>query len=279
MPLNRANIRRQRTEGKGHKEINLSHPINLVGKVALVTGGSNDIGKAICCTLAGAGASVIIHYHKNKVAAEKTRRNITSSGGAAVTCGADIADENSTESIFKFITKRFGRLDILVNNAHLPITRSFFHEVTWEEYQEQIDVMVKGTFYCSKEAVSIMSGEGSGSIINILTSQIDHPVKGYSSYVTASSALVGFTRNLAVEAGDKGIRVNMIAPGFVLTGHTPHAPAHVQEAIKRSTPLGRLATPDDVAKAVLFFASDLSSFITGSYLVVDGGYSLSGRAQ
>jgi len=251
----------------------------LAGKIALVTAGSNDSGEAICHSLSESGAKVIIHYFKNKDRADKTCNEINSSGGSAVSWGADISDEGSVESLFKFIKDRFGRLDILVNNAHLPITRSFFHEVTWEEYQEQIDVMVKGTFYCSKEAVSIMSGQGSGSIINILTSQIDHPVKGYSSYVTASSALVGFTRNLAVEAGDKGIRVNMIAPGFVLTGHTPHAPLHVQEAIKRSTPLGRLATPDDVAKAVLFFASDLSSFITGSYLVVDGGYSLSGRAQ
>ena len=122
-----------------------------------------------------------------------------------------------------------------------------------------------------------MTENGGGSIINLITSQVDHPVKGYSSFITAASALTGFTKNLAVEAGEKGIRVNMIAPGFVLTGHTPYAPQHVQDAIAKATPMGRLATPDDIAKGVLFLASDLSRFITGQSLVIDGGYSLSGK--
>ena len=251
--------------------------IDLKSKVALVTGGSNDVGQAICHTLAGAGATVIIHYYKNKDRGEKTCREIESAGGTAVSYGADVSDNSSVGSLFRFIKDKFGRLDILLNNAHLPITRNLFLDVNWEEHQEQIDVMLKGTFYCSQEAVSIMAKHGHGSIINILTTQIDHPVKGYSSYITASSALVGFTRNLAVEMGCKGIRVNMVVPGFVLTGHTPGAPAHVQEAIARSTPLGRLATPEDIAKVALFFASDLSGFITGSYLVADGGYNLSGK--
>ena len=251
--------------------------INLKGKVALVTGGSNDTGKVICHALSGAGATVVIHFHKNRVSAEKTCKEITSGGGIAVTYCADISDKNSVDLLFKFIRDRFGRLDILVNNAHQPITRSFFSDMTWEEHQGQMDVMVKGTFYCTQGGIPIMSEHGGGSIINILTTQIDQPVRGYSSYVTASSALVGFTRNLAVEMGGKGIRANMIVPGFVLTGHTPGASAHVLEVIARSTPLGRLATPEDIAKAVLFFASNLSEFITGSYLVIDGGYSLSGR--
>lgn len=248
--------------------------INLKGKVALITGGSNDVGEAICRGLAGADASVIIHYYKNRTGAEKTCKAITSEGGRAAIYGVDIADKNSVVSLFKFVKERFGRLDILVNNAHLPITRCFFEDATWEEHQEQIDVMVRGTFYCCREAVPLMSEQGCGSVVNILTSQIDHPVKGYSSLVTAASALTGFSRNLAVEMGNKGIRVNMIAPGFVLTGHTPHAPVHVQEAIAKATPLGRLATPEDIAKAVLFFASDLSGFITGAYLTVNGGYHL-----
>ena len=249
--------------------------INLKGKTALVTGGSNDLGKAICRILAEAGAAVILHYYKNKNEAEKTCREINEMGGTAIACGADISDKGSVDLLFQFIQERFARLDILVNNAHLPITRNFIPDVSWEEHQGQIDVMLKGTFYCSKESVAIMGKQGGGSIINILTSQIDHPVRGYSSYVTAASALVGFTRNLAVEAGGNGIRVNMIAPGFVLTEYTPHAPAHVQEAIAKTTPLGRLATPEDIANAVLFFASDLSRFITGSYLVVNGGHYLS----
>lgn len=248
--------------------------VDLKGRIALITGGSNDTGRAICTVLSAAGASVIIHYHKDKGGAEKTCRDIASGGGTAVTYGGDLSDKDFVDSLFRFIKDKFGRLDILVNNAHLPITRSFFPEVTWEEHQDQIDVMVKGTFYCSQKAIPLMSEQGQGSIINIITTQIDRPVRGYSSYVTAASAIVGFTRNLAVEVGSAGIRVNMVAPGFVLTGHTPNAPAHVQEAIAKATPLGRLATPEDIARAVLFFASDLSAFITGSYFVVDGGYHL-----
>lgn len=267
-----------------------SNLLDLRGKTALVTGGSNETGVVICKTLASAGASVIIHYNKNREIAEQTCKDIISSGGTAVAYGADFSEDESIDPLFSFIKEKFNRLDILVNNAHLPLKRTFIKDITWEEHQEQIDVMVKGTFYCSKKAIEMMSElhppipplsngglRGGGSIINIFTSQTEHPVSGYSSYVTAASALTGFTRSLAVEAGAKGIRVNIIAPNFVLTSHTPNAPQHVHEAIIKSTPLGRLATPDDIAKAVLFFASDLSEFLTGCYLVVDGGYRLSGR--
>lgn len=250
--------------------------INLKGKTALVTGGSTETGAAICHALASAGASVIIHYNKNREIAEQACKDIISSGGTAVAYGADFSIEDSIALLFNFIKERFNRLDVLVNNAHLPLKRTFFKEITWEEHQEQIDIMVKGAFCCSKKAVEILSEQRGGSIINILTSQTVHPVSGYSSYVTAASALAGLSRSLAAEAGSKGIRVNMIAPNFILTSHTPNAPQHVHESIIKSTPLGRLATPNDIAKAVLFFASDMSEFITGCYLVIDGGYSISG---
>ncbi|MEK6714101.1 MAG: SDR family oxidoreductase, partial [Nitrospirota bacterium] len=231
--------------------------IDLTGKVTLVTGGSNDTGAAICKVLAEAGSSVVIQYFKNREKADKVCEYIGSQGGIAANCFVDLSDKASIDELFSFIRNRFNRIDILVNNAHLPITRSFITEVEWEEHQEQIDVMVKGTFYCSKKAVSMMRENSSGSIVNLITTQVEHPVKGYSSFITSASALVGFTKNLAVEAGEKGIRVNMIAPGFVLTRHTPYAPSHVQDAIAKATPLGRLATPDDIARGVLFFASDL----------------------
>lgn len=253
------------------------NPINLKGRAALVTGGSSDIGRAVCYALAGAGASVIIHYNKNRESAEKICNDIVSGDGIAAVYGADMSDECSVDSLFRFIKTEFGRLDILVNNVHSLIKRTFLKEISWTEHQEQINVMVKGVFQCSKNAVTMMSEQGKGSIINILTAQTEHPVSGYSSYVTAASALAGFTRSLALEAGEKGIRVNIIAPNFILTSRTPQVPEHVQDAFIKATPLGRLATPEDLAKAALFFASDLSEFITGSYLVIDGGYGLSGR--
>ncbi|MEK6538511.1 MAG: SDR family NAD(P)-dependent oxidoreductase, partial [Nitrospirota bacterium] len=153
--------------------------IDLTGKVTLVTGGSNDTGAAICKVLAEAGSSVVIQYFKNREKADKVCEYIGSQGGIAANCFVDLSDKASINELFSFIRNKFNRLDILVNNAHLPITRSFFSEVTWEEHQEQIDVMVKGTFYCSKKAVSMMVENGGGSIINLITSQVDHPVKGY----------------------------------------------------------------------------------------------------
>ncbi|MEK6584174.1 MAG: SDR family NAD(P)-dependent oxidoreductase, partial [Nitrospirota bacterium] len=174
--------------------------IDLTGKVALVTGGSNDTGAAICRVLAEAGSSVVIQYFKNREKADKVCEYIGSQGGIAANCFVDLSDKASIDELFSFIRNRFNRLDILVNNAHLPITRSFITEVEWEEHQEQIDVMVKGTFYCSKKAVSMMRENNSGSIVNLITTQVEHPVKGYSSFITAASALVGFTKSLAVEA-------------------------------------------------------------------------------
>src|SRR3989304_5349380 len=211
--------------------------IDLTGKAALVTGGRNDTGAAICRILAEAGSSVVIQYYKNRDKADKVCGYIGLQGSIAANCFVDLSDKASIDELFSFIKDKFGRLDILVNNAPLPITRSFFSEVSWEEHQEQIDVMVKGTFHCSKKAVFMMVENGGGSIVNLITTQVNHPVKGYSSLVTAASALTGFTKNLAVEAGEKGIRVNMIAPGFVLTGHTPYAPQHVQDAIAKATPM------------------------------------------
>ncbi|MCC7201896.1 MAG: SDR family oxidoreductase [Nitrospirae bacterium] len=250
--------------------------INLSGRVALVTGGSNETGAAVCRVIAEAGSSVVIQYYNGKDKAGKTCEYIGSKGGVAANCFVDLSDRSSIDELFSFIKDKFGRLDILVNNAHFPITRSLVKESEWEGHQEQIDVMMKGTFYCCKRAALFMEESGGGSIINIISTLVDHPVKGYSSFITAASALTGFTKNLAVEAGEKDIRVNMIAPGFVLTGHAPYAPQHVQDAISNATPLGRLATPDDIAGGVLFFSSDLSRFITGQTLVIDGGYSLSG---
>lgn len=250
---------------------------NLAGRVALITGGSSEIGEAISTLLSRAGATVIVQYYKNQDKGKEICDRINSAGASAIAFEADLSDEASTGSLFSFISQRLGGLDILVNNVHAPIKRNYFLKTSWKEHEEQIEIMLKGAFFCSKMAIPLMEKKGGGSIINILTGLIDRPVEGYSSYITASSSLTGFTKNLAVEIGKKGIRVNMIAPGFVLTGQTPHAPEGVRNAILKATPLGRLATPEDIARAVLFFSSDLSRFITGVYIVVDGGFHLQGK--
>src|SRR3972149_7523064 len=143
--------------------------IDLTGKAALVTGGNNDTGAAICRILSEAGSSVVIQYYKNRDKADKVCEYIGSQGGIAANCFVDLSDKASIDELFSFIKDKLGRLDILVNNAHLPITQSIFCEVDWEEHQEQLDVMVKGTFHCSKKAVFMMVENGGGSIVNLIT--------------------------------------------------------------------------------------------------------------
>lgn len=245
--------------------------INLKDKVAVVTGATNEKGRAVCKALAKNKAKVVIHYFKNREGAETLLHEIKKEGGEAFVYQADIRSQEEVKNLFKEVTGKYGSVNILVNNAHEKIKRNSFTDTTWEEHQEQIDVITKGSYYCIQESLKIMLKNHEGSIINILNTQVNMPVKGYSSFTTAMSAMVGMTRNLAQEVGNDGVRVNMIAPGFIVGKKSEHAPFFVQEKIIEQTPLKRLATPEDVANAVLFLASNLSSFITGGYLVVDGG--------
>jgi len=245
--------------------------INLKDKVAIVTGASSEKGRAICLALADSKAKVAIHCYKNKEIAMSLMKDIQGRGGMAFVVQADIRNQKEVINLFHDVVKQAGTVDVLVNNAHPNILRNSFIKTTWKEHQDQLDVITKGSYFCIQECLKVMLKKHCGSIINILNAQIDMPVKGYSSFTTAISSMIGMTRNLALEVGDKGVRVNMIAPGFTVTKKTPHASKDIQEAIKARTSLNRLATPEDIANATLFFSSNLSSFITGSYLIVDGG--------
>lgn len=245
--------------------------IILKDKVAVVTGASSEMGKAICKALAECGAKVVIHYYKNREGAMGLLNDIENGGGDAFVVQADIRAPKEVNNLFNKVISENGAVDILVNNAHGKIFRNSFIKTTWEEHQAQLDVITKGSYFCIQESLKVMLKQHQGSIINILNSQINSPVKGYSSFTMAISAMVGITRNLAREVGNSGVRVNMIVPGYTVTDKSENAPINVRDKIIGQTPLNRLAVPEDIAKAVLFFASNLSSFITGSYLVVDGG--------
>ena len=246
--------------------------INLKDKVALVTGASGEKGRAICKALARNGVKVVVHYFRNKKSAKTLVENILGdSEGASFCFQADITSHDDVKKMFQEVLSKYGALDILVNNAHAKISRNPFVKTSWEDHQGQIDVLTKGSFFCIQEALKVMLKKKQGSIINILSTQTNMPVKGYSSFTTALSSMAGLSKNLAMEVGNKGIRVNMIAPGFTATDRSEHAPLSTREKIIEQTPLKRLATPDDIANAVLFLASNLSSFVTGGYLVVDGG--------
>ncbi len=245
--------------------------INLKDKIAVVTGASSENGRAICIALANCGAKVVIHYFKNKEGAMTLLEDIKHRGGKGFIVQADIRKLKEVKKLFREVLSKEGALDILVNNAHAKISRNSFAKTTWEEHQAQLDVITKGSYFCIQESLRFMLKKQQGSIVNLLNTQINAPVKGYSSFTTAISAMVGLTRNLALEIGGMGVRVNMIAPGFTITDKSEHAPFNVREKIIKQAPLNRLATPEDLANAVLFLASNLSSCITGSYLVVDGG--------
>lgn len=244
---------------------------SLKGKVALITGGANDIGSAIAGRLAEKGAIVAINYFQNDKRAKDILKGIIHRGGQGMIIKGDLRRKKDLSVMFEELLKRYERIDILVNNAHNVIRRTLIHKDSWANYKGQIDVIIKGGMYASQMAVSDMMKRRWGRIINLLSRMIDDPVTGYGSYISALSAMAGMTKVLACEVGKFGITVNMILPGFTLGRVTPHAPKHVQNEIAIRTPLRRLALPSDIADATLFLASSESSFITGARIIVDGG--------
>ncbi len=245
--------------------------MKLKGKVAIVTAASSDRGSAIAELLASEGAAVTINYLKSRKKAESTLKKIVNSGGMAMVYQADVTSKANVNKMVKGTVKKFGRIDILVNNAHGTIMRKSFEGTKWNEYAENLNSTIKGAHNCCQAVIGEMQKNKWGRIINIMDNIVNEPVKGYGSHITAQSALVGFTRSLAIDLGSFGITVNLINTGFTLAKKTPHAPPYVQKAIAGQTPLNRLALPIDIAKAVLFYASDWSDFVTGNCLTVDGG--------
>lgn len=245
--------------------------MKLEGKVAIVTAASSDRGSAIVELLASEGASVTINYFRNKPKAESILKRVEGNKDKAMVWQADVTSKTSVDKMVEETVNKFGTVDILVNNAHGTIKRKLFEASVWNEYDENINGTIKGAHNCCQAIIGEMQKKKWGRIINIMDNIVNDPVKGYSSHITAQSALVGFTRGLAIELGCFGITVNLINAGFTLAERTPHAPPSVHKTIAGQTPLNRIALPIDIAKAVLYYASDWSDFITGNCLTVDGG--------
>jgi len=243
----------------------------LRGKAALVTGASTETGAAIARALSRQGCAVALHYYHGRTPAEALQKEIRMEGGTVSLHPADLSSPDDVEGLFNSL----GPIDVLVNHAHAEIIRKPFPSASWEDCQRQIDVVLKGSWLTCQCFLNRIEQGKSGSIIQVASAQLYKPVTGYTAFTAALSAVIGFTRSLALEVGPLGVRVNAIAPGFTRTKKTPHAPSRVQEKIIRDTPLGRLATPEDLGKAVVFFASELSEFVTGTCLTIDGGRSLS----
>ena len=244
--------------------------MSLAGKVAVVTGGSRGIGRAISLALAERGARVVINYVSRPEAAEETRKQIESMGGQCQLVKFNVADTSEVQEAFKQITSDSGRIDILVCNA--GITRDGLLATMKEDaWDEVMAVNLKGAFNCIKAACRPMMKQRWGRII-IITSVVGFAGNaGQVNYSAAKAGLVGLTRSSARELASRGITVNCVAPGYIDTDMTSNLPEPVKEKILAEIPLGILGEPKDIAGAVTYLASDDARYITGQAIHVNGG--------
>ncbi len=248
------------------------------GKVVLVTGASRGIGAAIARAFAKEGAFVIVNYLQNEEKAEQVASECIELGGDGWAVQGDVTSESAVNQLIEQVVLETGKIDVVVNNAFKPFEfdpehRKLAWELKWEDYQAQIDGSVRSTHYMCQAVLPIMKKQSQGSIINVISNLVERPIVPYHEYNTAKTALMGYSRNLAVELGSFGIRVNCVAPGLVYpTDASRTTKEELKELIIAQTPLKRIATPEDIAGPVMFLASDWSLFMTGQTLYVDGGF-------
>mgnify|MGYP005840244391 CR=1 FL=1 len=243
---------------------------DLSGKVAIVTGASRGIGRAISLELARRGATVVVNYHTNEAAAQEVVAEIERAGGRALAIRADVSQPEEARRLVDAATETFGQVDILVNNA--GVTRdTLLMRMSEEDWDLVLDTNLKGAFNCIKAAARTMVRRRFGRIINITSVAGLSGNVGQANYCAAKAGLIGLTKAVAKELGPRNITVNAVAPGFVETDMTAGLPQDLKDTAIRMTPLGRAGRPEDIAKAVAFLASDEAAFITGQILSVDGG--------
>lgn len=246
----------------------------LKGKVALITGSVRGIGKAISLCFAKAGADVVINYisDRSELEANNLVEELKQMGVKALAIKADISKSEEAKSLIAEAIKHFGKLDILVNNA--GITKDMLLlRMTEQEFDKVIEVNLKGIFNCTKEASRAMLRTG-GSIINMTSVVGINGNAGQSNYAASKAGVIGFTKSVAKEFAGKKLRVNAIAPGFIETDMTSVLADKVKEDVMRNIPMKRFGASDEVAKVALFLASDLSSYVTGEVIKVDGGMAM-----
>lgn len=242
----------------------------LDGKTAIVTGGSRGIGRAIALKLAEEGAKVVVNFSGSQAKAEDVVETIRSSGGEAIAVQADVSDSDSVQGMIGEALAQFGSIDILVNNA--GITRdNLLMRMKEEEWDDVINTNLKGVFLCTKAVTRQMMKQRSGKIVNISSIVGVAGNAGQANYVAAKAGVIGLTKTAAKELSSRNIHVNAVAPGFITTEMTDELPEDIKSQMLSQIPLGKLGSPEDVAKAVVFLSSSDSDYMTGQTLHIDGG--------
>jgi 3-oxoacyl-[acyl-carrier protein] reductase len=256
--------------------------LSLAGRTALVTGGSRGVGAATSKLLAARGANVIVNYFKNKDAADKVVEEINKEArgteGYAIAIQADVRKQTQVEYMVEEAIRRYGRIDILVNNA--MVGRYFlkpFLETTWDDFTEKFNDEIKAAYEVIRAVIPDMVNQNYGRIIYVATGSAKYPnPPGAIAFGTAKAGLVAFAKYIAQEFGRKGITANIVSPGLIETDQNAHFPAEIKEQYASLTTIGRTGNPEDVANVIAFFASDESEYMTGTYAPVDGGLIIGG---
>lgn len=243
--------------------------MKLAGKVALVTGAAQGIGKAVALLLARNGADIVVS-DINLEKAEETAKEVQILGRKALAIKVDVAKADDVDKMVQAILAQFGHIDILINNAGIARDKLILR-MTEEDWDVVLNINLKGTFNCTKAVVRHMSKQKSGKIVSIASVVGEMGNAGQGNYAASKAGVIGFTKTIAREFAQRGINVNAIAPGYIETPMTEALPDKVKEELKRLIPMDRLGRPEDVAEAVLFLVSESANYITGQVLNVNGG--------
>jgi acetoacetyl-CoA reductase len=244
----------------------------LKDRVALVTGAVGGIGRSISLHLAAEGAILALSYLVERDEdAEEYLKELTRQGFRASLYKADVSRSDEAVSLVERVTKDFGRIDVLVNNAGITIDKTM-KNMSPDQWDKVIGVDLSSVFYCSRAVIGQMLERGYGRIINISSVVGQKGNFGQTNYAAAKAGIIGFTKALALETAKKGITVNAIAPGFVKTAMTDKIPKDVIDKIVDSIPVGRMAEPSEIARAIVFLADEKSSYITGQVMGINGGF-------
>lgn len=246
---------------------------SLTNRVALVSGSSTGLGKEIAFALGQAGARVAFNYYHNESRAEATFDAFKAAGGTGVLVRADITDEEQVQQLVRQVEADLGPVDILVPNATPAQPQKPIEAYDWALYQEMLDFFIKSPYLLSRACLPHMKRQRWGRIVNIISEVYSLGVAPFTAYAAAKGGQVGFSRSLASELAPYGITVNMISPGWIPVERHARDPQQMKDTYFKTIPMGRWGVPEDVAGAVVYYASDEASFVTGQFITINGGRS------